>query len=123
MMDIVEPGAPSGATQAASVAQTAQEEEDAAMAKRLQEELYQGQAAATDEDGVRAPMARTTETLVAPSGPWSMDNDTDDMHIIFQNEMRRRNQLGQLSSLFPLLVFYFLFFIFSLALTEQGSQN
>lgn len=49
---------------AATVARTAQEEEDAAMAKRLQEELYSSGAA---NDEVRAPMARTTETLVSPS--------------------------------------------------------
>ncbi|KAK1757873.1 UBX domain-containing protein 5 [Echria macrotheca] len=50
---------------AATVARTAQEEEDAAMAKRLQEEMYSGGNA--DDEDVRAPMARTTETLVAPS--------------------------------------------------------
>ncbi|KAM7216117.1 hypothetical protein V8F06_008492 [Rhypophila decipiens] len=49
----------------ASVARRAQEEEDAAVARRMQEELY-GNAQAVDEDGVRAPLARTTETLVDP---------------------------------------------------------
>lgn len=58
---------------AQSVARTAQEEEDAAMAKRLQEELYGGGgggggAGGMADDDVRAPMARTTETLVAPEG-------------------------------------------------------
>lgn len=58
---------------AQSVARTAQEEEDAAMAKRLQEELYGGGgggggAGGLADDDVRAPMARTTETLVAPEG-------------------------------------------------------
>lgn len=38
-------------------------EDDAAMARRLQEELYAGGDAADD---VRAPLARTTETLVGP---------------------------------------------------------
>jgi UBX domain-containing protein 7 len=60
-------------TNAANVARTAQEEEDAAMAKRLQEELYGGPA--LDEEGVRAPMARTTETLVAPTAYGGPDEE------------------------------------------------
>jgi UBX domain-containing protein 7 len=51
--------------QVAEIARTAQEEEDAAMAKRLQEELYSENATG---DGVRSPIARTTETLVDPYG-------------------------------------------------------
>lgn len=45
----------------------AQESDDAAMARRLQEEMYGG-GGPPPADGVRAPIARTTETLVAPSG-------------------------------------------------------
>lgn len=45
----------------------AQESDDAAMARRLQEEMYGGGGAPAPDD-VRAPIARTTETLVAPSG-------------------------------------------------------
>ena len=45
----------------------AQESDDAAMARRLQEEMYGG-GGARPADDVRAPIARTTETLVAPSG-------------------------------------------------------
>ncbi|EFW99857.1 ubx domain containing protein [Grosmannia clavigera kw1407] len=41
------------------------EEEDEAMAKRLQEEMYA--ETATTSDGIRAPIARTTEVLVEPS--------------------------------------------------------
>ncbi|KAK0748389.1 hypothetical protein B0T21DRAFT_279195 [Apiosordaria backusii] len=59
----------------AGVARAAQEDEDAAMARRLQEEFYgasgsgaQGSGGGLDDDGVRAPMARTTEVLVAPGG-------------------------------------------------------
>jgi hypothetical protein len=52
---------------AAMVARSAQEEEDAAMAKRLQEELYGAGGQDAGEEGVRAPMARTTEMLVAPN--------------------------------------------------------
>ena len=69
---------------AVQIARTAQEEEDAAMAKRLQEELYGGPAA--DEDGVRAPMARITETLVAPSGAYGGDDDSE----AILEQMRRR---------------------------------
>lgn len=72
------------ADEAANIARKAQEEEDAAMAKRLQEELYSGQAA--DEDGVRAPIGRTTETLVAPT---SYD---DDGHAAVLEQLRRRRQ-------------------------------
>ncbi len=80
------------AAEAAALA--AQEDEDAAMAKRLQEELYGGQGA---DDGVRAPMARTTETLVAPSG--NFRDDEDDMNMAMLDQMRRRRQFqGELRS-------------------------
>lgn len=70
----------------ANIARAAQEEEDAAMAKRLQEELYAGQAA--DEGGVRAPMARTTETLVEPTyGPGDDEN-----HAAMMDYLRRQRQ-------------------------------
>lgn len=70
----------------------AQEEEDAAMAKRLQEELYgQGGGAGGDpEADVRAPIARTTETLVAPEAAWGPD---DDAAILEQ--LRRRRPTGR----------------------------
>ncbi|CAK7227608.1 UBX domain protein Ubx2 [Sporothrix bragantina] len=66
------------ADDAAAIAQKAQEEEDAAMAKRLQEEMYSeapggsGGAGRTGggglgDDDIRAPMGRTTEVLVEPS--------------------------------------------------------
>ncbi|KAF2480530.1 UBX domain-containing protein 2 [Neohortaea acidophila] len=50
-------------------------EDDEAMARRLQEEMYGGPAngGQLDEDGVRAPMARTTETLVGPDADWMRD--------------------------------------------------
>jgi hypothetical protein len=62
-------------TAVAHAAALAQEEEDAAMAKRLQEELYGGPGGAAGPrgaaaDDVRAPIARTTETLVAPDPTW-----------------------------------------------------
>lgn len=65
----------------------AQESDDAAMAQRLQEEMYSQNATTTD--GVRAPIARTTETLVAPTGYGGMEED-DYGHVLEQ--MRRRNR-------------------------------
>jgi UBX domain-containing protein 7 len=47
-------------------------EDDAAMARRLQEELYAG---GDSGDNVRAPMARTTETLVGPGAEGYGDFD------------------------------------------------
>ncbi|CAK7206242.1 UBX domain protein Ubx2 [Sporothrix eucalyptigena] len=60
------------ADDAAAVARTAQEEEDAAMAKRLQEEMYAEPPGGRSgdergDDDIRAPMGRTTEVLVEPS--------------------------------------------------------
>lgn len=79
------------ATRAATIAQKAQEEEDAAMAKRLQEEMYGGGGSRAGgpngEDEVRAPMARTTETLVAPGGFGGDDND--EMYERLQIEQQR----------------------------------
>ncbi|KUI58098.1 UBX domain-containing protein 5 [Cytospora mali] len=63
----------------------AQENDDAAMARRIQEEMY-GEGAVTT-DGVRAPIARTTETLVAPSGYGGVEDDYDMLE-----QLRRRNR-------------------------------
>lgn len=58
----------------ADLQRIAQESDDAAMAQRLQEEMYgEGNAAS---DAVRAPIQRTTETLVAPSG-YGVDPDDE----------------------------------------------
>lgn len=85
---------------ARAIARSAQEDEDAAMAQRLQEEMYGGggpaaAGGAVDEDGVRAPIGRTTETLVAPSyaGGGMMDDDLDDQ--IMQQIARRRQAAGE----------------------------
>lgn len=76
-----------------AVARTAQEEEDAAMARRLQEEMYGENPGSTDADGVRAPIARRTETLAAPDMPWSID---DDRNAAILEQMRlRRTGLSQ----------------------------
>lgn len=79
-----------GRAVAAAVAATAQEEEDAAMAKRLQEELYSEGGAgpgAGGADDVRAPIGRTTETLIAPGPGWAGE---DDGAAAFLEQMRRR---------------------------------
>ena len=60
-------------------------EDDAAMARRLQEEMYGGGDA---EENVRAPMARTTETLVGPEA----DFDDGDMHASILGQLRARQQ-------------------------------
>ena len=79
-----------GADEAVNIARRAQEEEDEAMAKRMQEELYSGggQPANAAEDDVRAPLARTTETLVGPS----FGDDDDDGHAAVLEQLRRRQQ-------------------------------
>jgi UBX domain-containing protein 7 len=57
-------------------------EDDAAMARRLQEELYAGTESV---DGVRAPIARTTETLGPGDG-----FDDDEIQSAVLNQMRAR---------------------------------
>ena len=51
-------------------------EDDEAIARRMQEELYGG-AGVDEAAGVRAPIARTRETLVGPDPNW--DDDDDDV--------------------------------------------
>jgi hypothetical protein len=65
-------------------------EDDEAVARRIQEELYAGgdMAGGYDEQGVRAPLARTTETLVGPGSEWT----ADDMHEAVLQQMRARAQ-------------------------------
>ncbi len=70
-------------------ARTAQEEADAAIAKRLQEELYAENTGAADDD-VRAPIARTTETLVGPVPGYGMGGGGDMDEAILEHIRRRR---------------------------------
>jgi UBX domain-containing protein 7 len=71
-------------------------EDDAAMARRLQEELFAG---GDNADGVRAPLARTTETLV---GPEADGFDDDDVQSTILNQLRTRpSRSSQLSVSFP----------------------
>lgn len=71
-------------------------EDDEAMARRLQEEIYGGGSAARgagdefDAEGVRAPMARTTETLVGPNADWV--NDPNEMRAAVAEQLRERQQ-------------------------------
>lgn len=69
-------------------------DDDEAMAMRLQEEIYAGagarETASADIDGLRAPIGRTTETLV---GPGSFDpNNADEMRAAVLEQMRARQQ-------------------------------
>lgn len=75
----------------AQAAALAQEEEDAAMAKRLQAEMYQ-ESGNTGGD-VRAPIARTTETLVAPDATWSEEESS-----AILEQLRRRRQMARKST-------------------------
>lgn len=82
-------------TQAASTSSSIQArpvEDDETMARRLQEEFYgaTGAGEATDAEGIRAPIARTTETLVGP-GAYDLD-DEDDMRAAVLEQMRARQQ-------------------------------
>jgi len=79
------------ASRAAAVVRAVDYEDDEAVARRLQEELYAGADGSSgyDADGVRAPIGRTTETLVGgPGGDWS----PDDMHAAVLQQMRARNR-------------------------------
>ncbi|KAI0466406.1 hypothetical protein F4859DRAFT_497312 [Xylaria cf. heliscus] len=79
----------------ASIARNAQEEEDAAMARRLQEELYgSGPGSGGVDDGVRAPIAQTTETLAGPDLAWTMEEDRDDA-VLEQLRARQARQRRQ----------------------------
>lgn len=64
-------------------------EDDEAMARRMQEELYGGggQAGGLDMEGVRAPIGRTTETLVGPEADWG---GPEDMHDAVLEQLRSR---------------------------------
>lgn len=83
-------------TNAAMAAAVAQEEEDAAMAQRLQDELYRAGNGewAGEEERVRAPIARTTETLVAPDPMWSGNTRGYHDPMALVNQLRQQRQAG-----------------------------
>lgn len=78
-----------------NIARTAQEAEDAAMAKRLQEEMYAetGTGAGATSPDVRAPIARTTEVLVEPS--YGGYGDYGGGASSIYEQMRRRPATGE----------------------------
>ena len=86
--DIVETSHTPPAPASTTAPQISAYEDDEAMARRLQEEMYAGgdMGGDFDADGVRAPLARTTETLVGPGADWG----PDDMQSNVLNQMRQR---------------------------------
>jgi len=85
------------AATAAAVGRAADFEDDEAVARRLQEEMYTGggPTGGFGEDGVRAPIARTTETLVGGPGGHFDDDDEEDIHARVLEQMRARRQPRQ----------------------------
>lgn len=80
-------------------------EDDEAMARRLQEEMYGAggggggggrRRADVDDEGYRAPMARTTETLVGPGSDWR--DDPDAMNSAIFEQLQRRQMGGSRSA-------------------------
>jgi hypothetical protein len=69
-------------------------ERDEEMARRLQEEMY-GNTGAEAETGVRAPITRTTETLVGPGSNWEPSNDEDLDAMIQEQLAARRRPAGR----------------------------
>lgn len=83
---------------AARTARQAEIEDDEAMARRMQEELYAGGDAGggVDADGVRAPLARTTERLMdGPGGAWT--HEDLEGHIAQQIRFRQQPRVPGLS--------------------------
>jgi hypothetical protein len=69
-------------------------DDDEAMARRLQEEMYGGPGGPGGpniEDEVRAPLARTTETLVGPGADY---DSGEDMHANILSQLRARERRG-----------------------------
>ncbi|KGO40940.1 Uncharacterized protein PEXP_087230 [Penicillium expansum] len=67
-------------------------DDDEAMARRLQEQMYGGPGGADNEDEVRAPLARTTETLVGPGADY---DSGEDMHANILSQLRARGRPGR----------------------------
>ena len=85
------------AATAAALGRAADYDDDEAMARRMQEEFYAGgdSTGGFDADGVRAPIARTRETLVGGSGE---DWGPDDMPAHILAQMRARAARGTAGS-------------------------
>lgn len=66
-------------------------EDDETMARRLQEEMYGANGGSGGgEDDIRAPMARTTETLVGPGSNWQ--DDPEEMNAAVAHQMMARQR-------------------------------
>jgi hypothetical protein len=79
------------ASRAAAVGRAADYEDDEAIARRMQEELYAGGDGGTGYggDGVRAPIGRTTETLVGGhDGGWQPDGMQEEVMRQFRSRPR-----------------------------------
>jgi UBX domain-containing protein 7 len=63
-------------------------EDDEEIARRLQEEMYQ--SAPLGPEGVRAPISRTTETLVGPGASWG--SSEDDINSLVSDQLLRRQR-------------------------------
>ena len=66
---------------------------DEAMARRLQDEMYGSSGPnreTMDQEDVRAPMGRTTETLLGPGADWR--EDPDEMRAAIAEQMVARQQ-------------------------------
>lgn len=72
-------------------------EDDEAMARRLQEEMY-GQGG---QEEVRAPIARTTETLAGPDADYYGGGDDDDMQAAVMEQLMNRQRRGMLHIILP----------------------
>jgi hypothetical protein len=66
-------------------------EDDEAMARRLQEEMYGGGGpGGAGADEVRAPIERRMETLVGPGSNWGPAEDEEDLDAMVQEQLARR---------------------------------
>lgn len=76
------------ASSAAAIGRAADFEDDEAMARRIQEELFAGgdSSGGLDADGVRAPIARIRETLMGPDADWG----PDDMQAAIAQQLAQR---------------------------------
>lgn len=65
-------------------------EDDEAMARRMQDEMYGGggSGGGNAADEIRAPIGRTTKTLIGPGSNW--ENDEVDTHDALLEQLRRR---------------------------------
>lgn len=81
-------------------------DDDEAMARRLQEEMYGSGgggagAGGLGQDEVRAPIDRRTETLVGPGADWGPEDDEADINELVREQLaRRRDHAGSRPGIF-----------------------